>query len=114
MFMDNHLLSNRLKLAVKEKERRDGLSIFNSDLSRIAKTSRASVTNWMKDINKISSPSARLLGVYLSVNPVWLETGEGEKDIQAPHPLDIHKKVFDEADEVSQRLILTMLASLKK
>ena len=64
--------------------------------------------------NEIKQETLLALAMHLNTTPQWLSKGEGEKDIQAPHPLDIHKKVFDEADEVSQRLILTMLASLKK
>jgi hypothetical protein len=75
------LLSSRLKWAVTEKENRDLIKISNSDLARVAKTSRASVTNWMKDTNKIGAVSARLLGDYLSVNALWIETGEGRPEI---------------------------------
>jgi hypothetical protein len=112
--MDNQLLSNRLKWAVAEKEKRELIEISNSDLSRIAKTSRASVTNWMKDINKMASPAARLLGGYLSVNPIWLETGKGEIRIKKVHPLDEYKSTYDLADDSVKFMIINFLKAVKQ
>jgi transcriptional regulator with XRE-family HTH domain len=73
-----YLLSERLKWAVQQKEIRENMKISHSDLSRVVKKSRASVTNWYKDTTKISAESARPLADYLGVNAVWLETGDGE------------------------------------
>ncbi len=45
---------------------------------RAAKASSASVNFWLNDVNGIGATKARLLGEFLHVDPVWLETGEGE------------------------------------
>jgi phage repressor protein C with HTH and peptisase S24 domain len=74
-----NLLSERLRWAIAEEEkRRGGLPIRNAQLARAAQTSPQSVGNWLTDANGIAAPKARLLGEYLHVDPFWLETGEGE------------------------------------
>lgn len=77
------LLSDRLKWAVEQKKSRDTIEISNSDLGRVAKKSRTSVTYWMTG-GKITAAPARLLGDYLGVDAIWLETGEGKPDLIKP------------------------------
>lgn len=71
------LLSNRLKWAMDEESKRRGHEVKPADLARAAGTSAASVTHWLSDANGIGAAKARLLGAYLNVDPLWLETGEG-------------------------------------
>lgn len=61
----------------EEAKRRDGKPITKAQLARAAQTSSTSVGFWLGDINGIAAPKARLLGEYLHVDPLWLETGEG-------------------------------------
>ncbi|SDC70052.1 Phage repressor protein C, contains Cro/C1-type HTH and peptisase s24 domains [Massilia sp. PDC64] len=73
-----NLLSERLRWAIAEEEkRRGGKPIRKADLARAAKTSQTSAGFWLSDVNGIKGEKARLLGEFLHVNPVWLETGVG-------------------------------------
>lgn len=71
------LLSERLKFAIADKESRDDVKITNAELARVCGSTRSSLTNWLKDKNGIKGKQARLLGDFLGVDPVWLETGFG-------------------------------------
>jgi phage repressor protein C with HTH and peptisase S24 domain len=77
-----NLLSERLRKAIAEEAQRRGEPIKNADLARAAKTSQTSVGYWLTDSNGIGAAKARLLGAYLNVNPLWLETGQGEMHVQ--------------------------------
>lgn len=72
-----NLLSERLRWAIAEEEKRRGETIKNADLARAAKTSQTSVGYWLSDSNGIAAGKARLLADYLHVDPIWLETGAG-------------------------------------
>lgn len=72
-----NLLSERLRWAIAEEEKRRGEPIKNADLARAAQTSQTSVGYWLSDSNGIGAAKARLLGNYLNVDPLWLETGTG-------------------------------------
>ncbi len=73
-----NLLSSRLKWAMEEESKRQGRDIKPADVARAAGSSAASVTHWMADTNGIGAAKARLVGAYLNVDPLWLETGKGE------------------------------------
>lgn len=75
-----NLLSERLRQAIADEEKRRGTTIKNADLARAAKTSQTSVGLWLSGANGIGAPKARLLGEYLNVDPYWLETGSGRLD----------------------------------
>lgn len=72
-----NLLSERLRWAIAEEEKRRGEPIKNADLARAAQTSQTSVGYWLADANGIGAAKARLLAGYLNVDPLWLETGVG-------------------------------------
>lgn len=71
------LLSERLKWAMKEKSKRDGVDTIPADIARAAGASATSVNYWLNDTNGISGAKARLIADYLGVNALWLETGDG-------------------------------------
>lgn len=79
-----NLLSERLHRAILDEESRRGRPIKNAELARAAKTSSTSVGFWLDGANGISAAKARLLGDFLHVDPLWLETGEGN-----PYPEEI-------------------------
>lgn len=62
---------------VQEQKRRSGKRVTQAELARIAGISDTAVGNWLKDVNGIDAPNARLLGAHLHVDPLWLETGQG-------------------------------------
>lgn len=43
----------------------------------------------------------------------WLIEGKGNKKLKDKHPLDAFKKDFDEANSMSQEIVLNMLENLK-
>ena len=61
-----------------EESKRRGAEIRPADLARAANSSATSVNYWLNDVNGMGAGKARLLGDYLHVDPLWLETGEGE------------------------------------
>lgn len=75
-----NLLPERLHWAIGEEEKRRGKPIKNAELARAAKTSATSVGFWLDGSNGISAAKARLLGDFLHVDPLWLETGGGKPE----------------------------------
>jgi phage repressor protein C with HTH and peptisase S24 domain len=71
------LLSERLNWAMKEKSARDGVDVLPADIARAGGVSATSASFWLNDANGMSAGKARLVGSYLDVNPLWLETGQG-------------------------------------
>ena len=71
------LLSERLHWAMREKEKRDGITISPADVARSAKVTDAGASHWFSDTNGIGASKARLIADYLAIDPIWLETGEG-------------------------------------
>ena len=100
------------------KEVMDIMGWSNADLCRAITSKGLTVSD--QAIGKwINGSTQNIKGEYFfaieditGFSARWMIEGKGAKR-KSFHPLDAHKKVFDEADEVSQRLILTMLASLK-
>ena len=89
-------------------------NLTKTDLWKGCGLSSGAITHWFNGSTQTLKGNSLLNAAkVLKVNPIWLNTGKGVKALSTAHPLDAHKKVFDESDEVSQRLILTMLASLK-
>jgi hypothetical protein len=74
------LLSKRLAWAVDRKlQTEPGLTkITNVKLAEIAGVSPPAVGYWYADANGMEAEQARRLAVFLDVDPVWLEKGEGE------------------------------------
>lgn len=79
------LLSERLKWAMSEESARQGREIRPADIARAANSSATSVNYWLTDTNGIGATKARLLGDYLHVDALWLETGAGQP---APAPAE--------------------------
>ena len=81
-----NLLSERLRLAMQEESKRQGREIRAADLARASNSSATSVTYWLNDVNGIGASKARLLGDFLHVDPLWLETGAGHMEPAKPTP----------------------------
>lgn len=93
------LLGDRLEWAKSEKETRDGREYSWADLARAChtptkKVSTAAMSNWKNNSNGINAEHARPLAMFLGVDPIWLETGNGS-------PVLSQKSAFD---AVLQRL----------
>lgn len=74
------LLSERLKWAVDRRldtEPKIG-KITKGKLALEAGVSPSAAGYWFADTNGMQAEAARKLGVFLGVDPVWLEKGEGE------------------------------------
>lgn len=115
------LLSERLKWAMSEESKRQGREIRPADLARAANSSATSVNYWLTDTNGIGASKARLLGEYLHVDSLWLETGDGQaapaqtqtKKTAAPAPQSddpfltpaAHIRIGDEPETVPVRLV---------
>lgn len=101
-----NLLSERLKLAIKLKNERDGQEVIQADLARACGSSDASVNYWLSDINGISAKKARLLAEFLGVDPMWLETGKGRPTVE---PVNKYRqevlKMLESTDERGQEKI---------
>ncbi|WP_137171409.1 S24 family peptidase [Massilia sp. HP4] len=115
------LLSERLKWAMSEESKRQGREIRPADLARAANSSATSVNYWLTDTNGIGASKARLLGEYLHVDALWLETGDGQAE-PAPAPTQkaaapahqyedpfitpaAHIRIGDEPETVPVRLV---------
>lgn len=101
-----NLLSERLRWAIAEEEKRRGRVIRKAELARVANTSQTSVGYWMTDQNGIGAAKARPLAEFLHVDPLWLETGEGtpaSADQGAARPSVI---AFDPEDGVPDDVVL--------
>lgn len=72
------LLSERLKWAMEEKSRRDGIEVSPADVARAAGVSDTSASYWLSGTNGISAARARMVAEYLGVNALWLENGSGK------------------------------------
>lgn len=72
------LLSERLRWAIAHKEARDERTVSFADIARAAGSAGAAVNHWLNDTNGIGGKKARLVGDFLGVDALWLETGEGE------------------------------------
>lgn len=72
------LLSERLKWAMEQKSKRDGVEVIPADIARAANASDTSVSFWLSDANGISAGKARLIASYLGVNALWIENGSGD------------------------------------
>jgi len=73
-----NLLSERLLWAMQqEQKRRNGKRVTKAELARAAGVSDTAAGNWLKGDHGIDAPRARALAAHLSVDPLWLETGEG-------------------------------------
>lgn len=70
-------LSERLKQALKRAEMKP------AELARRARISRGAVSLWMKGVTKsIEGENLTRAAAALDVNPHWLATGEGQRDIK--------------------------------
>jgi len=71
------LLSERLRWGMERRQAKSGIEVIPADIARAAHVSDTSAHNWLNDQNGMSAPKSRLIGEYLGVNPLWLESGEG-------------------------------------
>lgn len=74
------LLSARLKWAVDKKLQANPQlrKITNAAIADAAGVSPSAVGYWYSDANGIDAERARKLAAFFSVDPLWLEKGEGE------------------------------------
>jgi transcriptional regulator with XRE-family HTH domain len=107
-----NLLSERLRWAIAEEEkRRGGKMIRPAELARAAKTSQTSVGFWLNDVNGIGAAKARLLADYLHVDALWLETGRGAPNAtdSAPEPFTAPAGSMDPQAQTARELLLLMV-----
>jgi len=120
------LLSERLRWAMAQESNRIGREVRPADLMRAAKSSSASVNFWLNDVNGIGAAKARLLGEFLHVDPVWLETGRGEPGGESPTPAGERRQaeriapenrsgviVYDLGDDVPDDMVLVPESRIK-
>lgn len=100
-----NLLSERLRWAIAEEEKRRGKTIRKAELARAASTSQTSVGYWMTDQNGIGASKARLLAEYLHVDPIWLELGQGDP-VPAQQAAKPGVIAFDPEDGVPDDMVL--------
>lgn len=68
----------------EEQKRRNGKRVTKAELARVAGVSDTAAGNWLKGDHGMAAPTARALGAYLQVDPLWLETGQGSPIPQTP------------------------------
>lgn len=79
------LLSERLNWAIEQKAQRDGVKkITQAAIAKASGKSPAAVGYWFADTNGMDADNARKVGEFLGVDPVWLETGDGDPRRLAP------------------------------
>jgi SOS-response transcriptional repressor LexA len=89
-----NLLSERLLWAMQEEQkRRNGKRVTKAELARVAGVSDTAAGNWLKGDHGIDAANARALAAHLTVDPLWLETGEG---VAIPEPVNAVAQPFDE------------------
>lgn len=115
------LLSQRLNWAIEKKKQRDGVKkIANAAIAKAAGISPTSVGYWFNDLNGMDAENARKVGEFLDVDPVWLETGDGEPDaanaVNEPHPQGISLDALEIArayqyivDEEQKEAVIALL-----
>jgi phage repressor protein C with HTH and peptisase S24 domain len=98
-----NLLSERLLWAMQqEQKRRNGKRVTKAEIARAAGVSDTAAGNWLKGDHGIDAPRARAVGTYLRVDPLWLETGEGDPTPRAvlPRPDEVE---FDDAPAILRK-----------
>jgi len=78
----------------EEQKRRNGKRVTKAELARVAGVSDTAAGNWLKGDHGMAAVTARALGAYLKVDPLWLETGEG-----SPIPRPMTAPVVDDLDD---------------
>lgn len=88
------LLSERLNWAIARKLQSDPSlkKITKKAIAEAAGVSPPAAGYWFTDQNGIDSDPARSLAVFLGVNPVWLEKGEGDPES------GVGRRITDRAD----------------
>ena len=76
------LLSGRILWAVGRKVQRDPehKRITQAEVGKVAGVSPSAAGYWFSDTNGIDAEKARKVAAFLDVDPVWLESGEGDPD----------------------------------
>lgn len=95
------LLSNRLIWAVEQRLAAGppGTKISKRMLAQYAGVSAPAVSYWFADTNGIEAEAARRLSKFLQVDPVWLESGEGEPAPRGDAPAGSRQVIaVDKAD----------------
>lgn len=84
-------LGERLMWAKAQKEKRSKRPVSWAEMARACGVSTAAVAQWKKNANGIEGQYARPLAVFLGVNSIWLETGEGlPEDLYLnPHQVEL-------------------------
>lgn len=90
----------------EEQKRRNGKRVTKAELARVAGVSDTAAGNWLKGDHGIDAPNAREIANYLHVDPLWLETGQGN-----PTPVDQPARrssviAFDPEDGVPDDVVL--------
>ena len=89
-------------------------NLTKTDLWKGCGLSSGAITHWFNGSTQtLKGDSLLNAAKVLKVNPIWLNTGKGVKQLSAVHPLDEYKKDFDSAEESQRNMLLVMLASLK-
>lgn len=78
----------------EEQKRRNGKRVTKAELARVAGVSDTAAGNWLKGDHGMAAATARALGSYLKVDPLWLETGEG-----SPHPRIALPSIVDDLED---------------
>ena len=89
-------------------------NLTKTDLWKGCGLSSGAITHWFNGSTQtLKGDSLLNAAKVLKVNPIWLNTGKGVKQLTAVHPLDEYKKYFDGAEENQRAMLLLMLSSLK-
>lgn len=101
------LLSGRLQWCIDRANSTGKINVNKTKIAEVAGKSRAAVTYWFQDVNGMDAASARKLGDYFNVDPVWLETGDGAPEMasRAAHTGDDKSKAERQAAALQQMLL---------
>lgn len=88
---------------MQQKTERDGIEVIPADVAKAAEASNTTVNYWLHDVNGMSAAKARLAGDYLGVNPLWLETGDGEMAPQRSHDVPYRPEGWSELTRVDAK-----------
>lgn len=96
--MNKSTLPQRMLWAMQRKAQIDGHKVTAADLMRATNASRTAVSFWLNGGNGIRGDFARKAAAFLDVDPVWLETGDGDPELRPMSEVSsivgLHNKVI--------------------